>query len=82
MAHEPVADSRSGGGRGQAPLSGAGAVPERSTPQRVDVIAAIATAGGRAGIGVIRVSGPDVSRIVAGVIGRELEARRASFATF
>ncbi len=47
-----------------------------------DTIAAIATAAGRSGIGVIRVSGPLVRRVIEGVIGRDLLARHATVATF
>jgi len=83
MAHEPAAHARSGGGRSQAPLSEAGpaAVPAIRA-RRGDTIAAIATASGRAGIGVLRVSGPDLSAIVTGIVGRDLEPRRATFSTF
>jgi tRNA modification GTPase len=60
-----------------------GAALERKVPAPPsDIIAAIATAPGRAGIGVVRISGSDLSGIVAGVLGRELIARRATFATF
>lgn len=51
-------------------------------PPRNDVIAAVATAPGRGGIGVVRVSGPDLKEIVAGVLGRPLEPRRATHARF
>lgn len=47
-----------------------------------DVIAAVATAPGRGGIGVVRVSGPDLAPIVAGVVGRSLAPRVATLATF
>ncbi len=51
-----------------------------------DPIVAIATAAGRAGIGVVRVSGPDIELIVAGVLGSErataLRPRRATYARF
>src|SRR5450432_2661329 len=47
-----------------------------------DVIAAIATPPGRGGIGVVRVSGPDVSRIIEGAIGRALPPRVATVANF
>jgi tRNA modification GTPase len=40
-----------------------------------DPIAAIATAPGRAGIGVVRVSGPRIDEVVAGVLGASLAAR-------
>ncbi len=47
-----------------------------------DVIAAIATAPGRGGIGVVRLSGPDLSAVVQGVIGRRLKPRHATYARF
>jgi tRNA modification GTPase len=47
-----------------------------------EVIAAIATPPGRGGIGVVRVSGHDVSRVVTGVIGRTLQPRVATRADF
>ncbi len=47
-----------------------------------DTIAAIATAPGRGGIGVVRVSGQDLSAIVQGVIGRPLKPRHASYVPF
>ena len=49
---------------------------------RSDVIAAIATPGGRGGIGVVRVSGPDLAPVLAGIVGRELTPRLATVATF
>jgi tRNA modification GTPase len=83
MAHEPAADARSRGGRSQAPLSETRpAASEGVRVRRGDTIAAIATASGRAGIGVVRVSGPDLNAIVWGVIGRGLEPRRATFSSF
>ncbi|HZI83101.1 MAG TPA: tRNA uridine-5-carboxymethylaminomethyl(34) synthesis GTPase MnmE, partial [Casimicrobiaceae bacterium] len=83
MAHESIADPRGGGGRGEAALSTPSAVPGGAPPTRgSDVIAAIATGGGRAGVGVIRVSGPDLGRVVAGMVRRELKPRHATFATF
>jgi tRNA modification GTPase len=42
-----------------------------------DTIAAVATAPGRSGIGVIRVSGPGLQALVAGVTGGSLPPRRA-----
>jgi tRNA modification GTPase len=42
-----------------------------------DIIAAIATAPGRSGIGVVRVSGRDLQPLVAGVVGGPPPARRA-----
>ena len=47
-----------------------------------DTIAAIATAPGRAGIGVVRVSGPSVCTIAAGILGRTLQARVATLCDF
>ena len=47
-----------------------------------DTIAAIATPPGRGGIGVIRVSGRAVPAVIAGLIGRDLAPRVATFAAF
>ena len=47
-----------------------------------DVIAAIATPAGRGGVGIVRVSGPDVSPIVDGMLGRVLRPRVATRASF
>ena len=47
-----------------------------------DTIAAIATAPGRAGIGVVRVSGRDLSSHVEGILGRSLPPRRAVLVPF
>lgn len=47
-----------------------------------DNIAAIATAPGRGGIGVVRVSGRNISHIALGLIGRIPEARKASYVSF
>lgn len=47
-----------------------------------DVIAAIATAPGRGGIGVIRVSGPGLSSFAASLTGRLPKPRLASLANF
>ena len=47
-----------------------------------DVIAAVATAPGRGGIGVVRISGPDLSVYVQGVVGRALKPRYAHHARF
>lgn len=45
----------------------------------VETIAAIATAGGSAGIGVVRLSGPRAAPIAAVICGRELAPRRAEY---
>lgn len=47
-----------------------------------DLIAAIATASGRGGIGVVRVSGPDLDHLIQGLLGRTLPPRRAVHARF
>ncbi len=47
-----------------------------------ECIAAIATAPGRGGIGVVRISGPNLSPLVAALGGREPQARIAQFARF
>ena len=48
----------------------------------VDTIAAVATAPGRAAVGVVRVSGSRVPDLVTGIVGRPLAARRAELAVF
>jgi tRNA modification GTPase len=45
-------------------------------------IAAIATAPGRGGIGVVRISGPDMSGFMQGLLGRILMPRHAHLARF
>jgi len=47
-----------------------------------DTIAAIATPAGRGGIGVVRVSGPEVPRIARQILGRLPEPRLATFGVF
>jgi len=47
-----------------------------------DVIAAIATAPGRGGIGVVRISGPNLSSLAATLGGKVPEARMACFTRF
>lgn len=47
-----------------------------------DTIAAVATASGRGGIGVIRVSGPAAGRIAVAIAGRLPSPRVATFAPF
>ncbi len=49
---------------------------------RADTIAAIATAPGRGGIGVVRVSGYDVSDLAQAVLGEMPEPRRATLSNF
>ena len=47
-----------------------------------DTIAAVATAPGRAGIGVVRVSGPAVRAVIAGILDRRPEPRAATLCDF
>ncbi|MEO8332206.1 MAG: tRNA uridine-5-carboxymethylaminomethyl(34) synthesis GTPase MnmE [Gallionella sp.] len=47
-----------------------------------DTIAAVATAQGRGGVGVIRISGHDIAALILGILGKHLAARRASFNNF
>jgi tRNA modification GTPase len=45
-------------------------------------IAAIATAAGRGAVGIVRVSGPDVSTVIAALCGRLLPPRQATYLPF
>lgn len=54
----------------------------RLPPSHNDVIAAVATAPGRGGIGVVRVSGADLDALISGIVGRSLKPRQASYARF
>src|SRR5690625_2650441 len=56
--------------------------PMTDTSPPADTIAAIATASGGAGIGVVRVSGPAVPAIAQSLLGREAQPRYAHFAHF
>jgi tRNA modification GTPase len=47
-----------------------------------DTIAAITTAAGRGGVGIVRCSGPGVKALAAAIVGRPLEPRRAVLADF
>lgn len=47
-----------------------------------ETIAAIATAPGRGGVGVIRISGRKLDELVQGLLGRSLQPRYAHFARF
>jgi tRNA modification GTPase len=47
-----------------------------------DIIAAISTAPGRGGIGVVRVSGPRLEPLISGVVGKALTPRHATLADF
>ena len=50
--------------------------------RHADTIAAIATSPGRAGIGVVRISGPAVRDIAATILGRSVQARVATLCDF
>lgn len=54
----------------------------RTATLRDDPIAAIATASGRGGVGVVRISAADVAAFTDGLLGRQLLPRRATFARF
>ena len=58
------------------------AKPEADTFAPVDTIAAVATAPGRAGVGIIRVSGPLVPRIAEQVLGHCPAPRQAEYLAF
>ncbi len=47
-----------------------------------DTIAAVATAPGRGGVGIVRVSGPASADIAHGVVGKKLTPRQAEFVDF
>ena len=47
-----------------------------------DIIAAISTAPGRGGIGVVRISGLRLAALMAGIVAKPLSARRATLAEF
>lgn len=54
----------------------------RAAPGSSDAIAAIATAPGRGGVGVVRVSGGDIERFAAGLLGRLPAPRHATYTPF
>ncbi|WP_374979427.1 tRNA uridine-5-carboxymethylaminomethyl(34) synthesis GTPase MnmE [Pseudomonas solani] len=47
-----------------------------------ETIAAVATAQGRGGVGIVRVSGPQASRIAQAIAGRQLKPRYAHYGPF
>ncbi len=51
-------------------------------PAKPDLIAAIATAPGRGGVGVVRVSGADIAPLALAILGRVPDARRATYGPF
>lgn len=50
--------------------------------RNTDTIAAIATAQGHGGIGVVRISGPGAASLAGAMLGRQPEPRRAVFSSF
>ncbi len=73
MGHHPSGrGSRSGQGLSQ------GEPPNAAT----DTIAAIATPPGRGGVGVIRISGPDIPRLMLPLLGQSLTPRFAHYRPF
>lgn len=54
----------------------------KQPPAKPDLIAAIATAPGRGGVGVVRVSGPDIVPLAAAMLGRLPAARHATLCRF
>src|SRR3989338_6341272 len=55
---------------------------EPPMPRLRDTIAAVATAQGRGGVGIVRVSGPLAGHIALAVSGRELTPRYANYGAF
>jgi tRNA modification GTPase len=55
---------------------------EKRPPAKPDLIAAIATAPGRGGVGVVRISGADVAPLAAALLGRLPAPRHATFTRF
>ncbi|WP_332776085.1 tRNA uridine-5-carboxymethylaminomethyl(34) synthesis GTPase MnmE [Polaromonas sp.] len=51
-------------------------------PRHNDPIAAIATAPGRGGVGIVRVSGKDIAPVIAAVCNRALKPREATYLPF
>ncbi len=51
-------------------------------PPNVDTIAAVATAQGRGGVGVIRISGPGIEKLAKGILGKLPVARHATYCNF
>jgi len=52
------------------------------SPPSVDTIAAVASAQGRGGVGVIRVSGSDIEALIRKILGKLPAARHASYCNF
>ena len=59
-----------------------GGAANREGAPAAETIAAIATPSGRSGVGVVRVSGANVPRVIAGIVQRLLAPRAATLAAF
>jgi tRNA modification GTPase len=57
-------------------------VVAKQPPVKPDLIAAIATAPGRGGVGVVRVSGADIAPLAHAILGRVPEPRHATYSRF
>ncbi len=51
-------------------------------PRHQDTVVAIATAPGRGGVGIVRVSGPTVAPLIHALFARQLKAREATYLAF
>jgi tRNA modification GTPase len=51
-------------------------------PRHQDPIVAVATASGRGAVGIVRVSGPDLSGLIEALLGRPLQPRLATYLPF
>jgi tRNA modification GTPase len=51
-------------------------------PRHHDAIVAVATAGGRGAVGIVRVSGPDLASLILALFGRTLQPRHATYLPF
>ncbi len=51
-------------------------------PRRSDPIAAISTAAGRGAVGIVRVSGAELSRVIQAICGSPLKPRHATYLAF
>ncbi|MBK9161385.1 MAG: tRNA uridine-5-carboxymethylaminomethyl(34) synthesis GTPase MnmE [Nitrosomonadales bacterium] len=51
-------------------------------PRNADIIAAIATAQGRGGVGIVRISGCDLKALSCGILGKLPAVRQATYSNF
>ena len=66
----------------QSPWGGPAATEPVSLPRHSDPIAAIATAPGRGGVGIVRLSGKSLAPVIEALCGRSLRAREATYLAF